>query len=265
MTTWGPIRGRRRRNEAWSPPEDEPTYGDLLQSAAERLERAREDRDRAIRAARAARIPLRDIAESTSLSVARVKQIGPPQAGGQKSLDPIIELDLITARTANDEVRGIDEVAPWLEKFKSERDFAQSTPERSAGLNYDINHHMLDLDPETPWVAVYNSGSKEIAAWRSGEPNTPIVESDADDNWNPLSASGPCLVLGHLPSWAVVEVGVDRAARQAAHRLGGLAWLYGRIRLLNAVFKSLTDVSDRLIDWQSPLSEYYRSLPESER
>lgn len=265
MTTWGPIRGRRRRNEAWSPPEDEPTYADLLKSATERLERAREDRDRAIRAARAARIPLRDIAESTSLSVARVKQIGPPQAGSRKSLDPIIELDLNTTRTANDEVRGIDEVAPWLEKFESERAFAESTPERSAGLTYDINHHMLDLDPETPWVAIYNSGSKEIAAWRSGGRNTPIGESVADGNWNPLSASGPCLVLGHLPSWEVVDVGVDRAARQAANRLGGLAWLYGRIRLLNAVFKSLTDIGDCLIDWQSPLYEYYQSLPESER
>lgn len=244
-----------------------------VQLAATALERARDQRDAAIAAARREG-SLREVADAAGLSVSRVKQISSPGAAwGAVSLPPVADVDLHMGaapdRRVDDRVYALEEVDPWLPEWPSERAFLQENQDRSDGLNYDITNRATDIDPAGEWTVVYASGTREVYAFCTSGPLH--ISEPVDPKANPAeemskgSPHGPCLLLGHVFNYPLVEEALNRPTLNLQHRPGGLAWIYSRIRTINRITRSLADPIDGIGRDVNPLWDYFESLPESER
>lgn len=279
--------GRRRTDppERTSPPD--PL--EVVRSASARMDSERRRRDQAIADARAStterRPTIRELAEAAELSVSRVKQIaatGGWWTGEGPTADraPITDADLYGPGTTHrgDRTLALADVAPHLPRWPSEQAFIAADPARAIGVcrRYDISTDLYDDDLHGRWVAVFIDRTCEVYAFAATplrRANSTVTRTpDTDDTeQGDGSLSGPCLLLGHLPSYEVVDVAVNNPANVVNHRLGGLAWLYGRIALVNRTIKALTDPFTGFI---SPAPDqpatirartYLDSLPESER
>jgi hypothetical protein len=259
--TWfsRPSKSRQSR-EPESPPPDALAE---LRGAVAQYERAREIRDSAIVAA-ARQETQRAAAEVSGLSLSRVKQI---TAGGlaQATRLPITDVDILQGDPA-DRVLSVFDVDPFLERAaESERDFIAADPRRATGNRYDLSTRLYDTDPSQAWVAVYIDTTQELyvfPATATGNWHTSKPESSEPADMTRGSTSGPVYVLGHLPFYKLVDDGVNFAASKARDRPGGLAWLYGRIQLLNRVTRAFTTSSQLS---KEDLWDYLAALPDNER
>jgi hypothetical protein len=257
--------GMLRRRGATADP-DPPSSLDVLRSATRRLERARELRDYALIAARAEH-NLRDVAEAADLSVSRVKQLTGTlsSAGSHGTLPPVTEVDLWLDQwelQRGDRVLALEDVDPFLPRWSSERAFLQGNPKRQVRPRPDISYDVYDTDPATRWIVAYTEQTQEVYAFQ----NVP-GSNDADPDFKPHlgSHSGPCVLLGHLPTEGVVDAALYTSTSIVANRLGGLAWIYGRVRLVNRLLKAFTDPIRGLLPRAEEAWTYLQSLPMSER
>lgn len=263
----------RRSRKTIEPPAAPVSTLDAIRGATRLVEQTRVARDRLIGRAHG-EYPLRAIAEAASLSVSRVKQLvaaGPSFAGGAGAvLPPVTDVDIFLADYSlqrGDRVLGLDEVDPLLPRWESERAFIAEDSRRRRGP--DISTDLYDLDPESRWIVSYAPGTREVYAFQHQthpHPDHPHRD-DAGTGDDPAagSLSGPCVVLGHLPTEAIVRAAFYSSAATAANRLGGLAWVYGRVRFVNALLKAVADPLGRLVDNGQHIWTYLESLPESER
>lgn len=234
----------------------------VVAGAAQRLDRAKESRDLAIAHARAARVPLREIASAAGLSVSRIKQLSDvgPYTGGA-DLPAVTEVDSGAHGKAQDRVLALDDVDPWLQKWESEHAFLQADPARAESDRPDISSALYDLDPGVPWTAAYVTRTHEVYAFRRAPEGPP----ETTQMWEG-SSSGPCVLLGKVPGYALVNVAINDPALVVRNRPGGLAWLHGRIQLINAIVRALADPVDGILDQgPEPLWQYLRTLEEDAR
>lgn len=238
-----------------------PTPLDQLAATAAALERARSERDHAISTARGRGVPLRDIAAAAGLSVSRIKQIAPKATAYRSVLQPpVTEMDFLGA-LANDQsdphgerVLGLQDLNPFVQEWASEMAFVDADPSRRHFM--DVLRDVHDLDENEDWNLCYIQATQELYAWtlRTTDPNYEMVGVGANN-------SGPCILLGHVASWPLVEAGIVRPGRNLAHRLGGLAWVYGRVLLLNRITRVMaTDIGLG----EEHVLEYLERLPENE-
>lgn len=251
----------------------EPDYLQHVQATAAGLERAQHTRDQAIIAARRHH-KLADVAAAAGLSLSRVKQIVAPYdragVGPMAKLPPITENDLYLesrdrAQHDGDRVLALKDVVDFdlaAHTFDSERAFLLADPARQEGDRPDIAWELYDLDPTERWVAAYVENTREIYVFRhvAGANEKPGADTTMGSN------SGPCILLGHLPIDEVVLASLHRpAVRVAQGRLGGLAWLYGRIKLTNAILAAATNPSRGFIRNAEAAWDYLANLPDWER
>ena len=240
-----------------------PTPTEQVQTAAHRLEQAKRNRDVAIVEARRQRTPLREIAAAAGLSVPRIKQIKSAIDYNQEARPPVTETDVYldgTTINRGDRILAIGEVAPFLQSWDSEKGCIDADPARKKGRRFDISHQVYDLETTDTWTLVYIENTKEIIAYgRTDTGETADMREGA--------TTGPCLLLGHLPTWEVVEAAVDRPiSNSVRYRPGGLAWVYGRIQATNRIIRAVVAPGGDLFN-QPPTQvwEYLDQLPESEK
>jgi hypothetical protein len=253
--------------------ERETDYLQHVQATAAGLGRAQHTRDQAIVAARRHH-KLADVAAAAGLSLSRVKQIVAPYdragVGPMAKLPPITENDLYLERRDKalhdgDRVLALKDVVDFdlaAHTFDSERDFLLADPARQEGGRPDIAWELYDLDPTERWVAAYVENTREVYVFRhvDGANEGPGVDTAMGSN------SGPCILLGHLPTDTIVDAALNKSATNIAQgRLGGLAWLYGRIKLTNAILAAATNPSRRFIRDAEAAWDYLANLPDWER
>ncbi len=212
-----------------------PNPDALLRGLSTEAVAARSRRDAAIAAASTHGLTQRQVAAATGLSVARVKQI---QATGAiprtaTTLGPVTEVDLIAGEASEDaraeRVFRLQDILPWQLPLKSERRFFHEQPNRGGG--YDIGHDFCDVGTDR-WVVAMATGTCEIYAFQA-EGVGHQVDEEMESAARPGSTSGPLYILGQLPHQRYVEVALNSAAPRVAGRPGGLAWVVGRIQLIN--------------------------------
>lgn len=234
-----------------------------LRAAVVGYERARAFRDKAITVA-ASQHTQRVAAEVSGLSLSRVKQIVAGREVEATRL-PITDVDLF-GFDAPDRVLSIFEVDPFIERFTSEREFLKLDPRRQTGDRYDLSLRLYDVDPSERWVAVYIESTKELYAF-AAQTTAQIWGTDdvapGDQDAPQGSLAGPVILLGHVPTYAIVDAGINLAVSVAADRPGGLGWLLGRIRLLNRVANAVFDPSDKIT--REEFWDYLSTLPKDER
>lgn len=228
------------RGSRLDPPQEERFDPlDAVRSAAERLEAARLARDRAISAARMHHTPLRAIAEAAQLSVTRVKQVSSTHYSGATK-PGVTEVDLAVPG-AVDRVLALDDVDPFLPRFESEQAFIAADSRRRSGKRMDLSFRIYDADDiEVPWVATWIEETGELYVHKTRDPqerDSPVMATDWDPSMG--AQAGPCILLGHLPSWDVVEAGLDSPLHQVIDRPGGLAWVLGRVRRINLLLRAV--------------------------
>lgn len=257
--------GRTRRAERGDPiqPSEPPTTDVLLLQLgllADEERRIRRRRDRVILASGGG-LRQRDVAQATGLSVARIKQI---QQAGHSALrsplrTPVTEVDLPASDASPDSrlerVFLLADVAPWLEPIASEREFFAQDPSRGTG--YDVHTEVSDTGTDR-WLVCMATGTCEIYCFQAeGEAAAPLEPSR--ESWGVGSASGPLYLLGRVMNRRLVQVAMNPQTPRIAQRPGGLAWVYGRIYLLNSVLAAL----DRHPGTDG-FSQYLNALPETE-
>lgn len=258
--------GRTRRVEHGDPiqPSEPLTADSLLQQLtllAQDERAVRRRRDRAILMSRGD-VRQRDVAAATGLSIARIKQI---QQGAGTMFDsplrsPITDVDLRASDAPADarEERTflLADVAPWLEPIASEREFFVQNPTRGSG--YDIHTDVSDTGTDR-WLVCMATGTHEIYCFQAegaaDAPSEPERES-----WGPGSPSGPLYILGRVLNRSLVEVALNPQTPRLAQRPGGLAWVYGRVQILNQILAAYS----RHVDPEE-VREYLLHLPETER
>ncbi|PJI91042.1 hypothetical protein [Luteimicrobium subarcticum] len=57
------------------------------------------------------------------------------------------------------------------------------------------------------------------------------------------ATTGPCFLLGHIPTYRLVEVAIDNRVLHLAERPGGIAWVLGRVRLVEALLRAAGNLS----------------------
>lgn len=258
--------GRTRRADRGDPiqPSEPPTADALLRQLvllADEERTIRRRRDRAILASRGG-LRQRDVAQATGLSVARIKQI--QQAGGASALrsplrTPVTEVDLPASDAPPDSREDrtflLADVAPWLEPIASERAFFAQDPSR--GIGYDVHTDISDNGTDR-WLVCMTTGTCEIYCFQA-EGAAAAPPEPPRESWGVGSAFGPLYVLGRVMSRRLVQVAMNPQTSRIAQRPGGLAWVYGRILLLNCVLAAL----DRHPGTDG-LSQYLETLPETE-
>ena len=257
---------RRTRDSDLRP---EPSPLDDLRSAVLLLDRAKRARDSAIGRAKAHRVPLRDVAEAAGLSVSRIKQLDTGEVGRDDAhLPPVTEVDLRLAGASSDRVLALEEVDFGFKRWDSERECIAADPKRFHSLRYDIGHSFYDLSPVEPWTVVYVEATHEVYAFRHVPPQPEWPGSAYDEErtegatglMSDGSPSGPCVLLGYLPSYGIVEAALDTQAMVVMHRLGGLAWLLGRIRLVNQILDAVADPITGIFEKPEDIWNYLRSI-----
>jgi hypothetical protein len=251
-----------RRSAAPPPPTPPaPTPLEQVITATARYEQARTERDRAIAGARN-RAPLREIATASNLSVSRIKQIAPHHGSGWRTTRPPVgEMDLLGELGDGGEVSGERVMAlldadPFLPSWPSERAFIDADPHRSSVM--DVQRNVHDLAEEEVWQVCYVQNTREVYAWTPREADPAYVDAEPSG----LSASGPCYLLGHVITWDLVEAGIVLPGWNISHRPGGLAWVLGRVRLLNRATAALGEDYQLTIDG---IRDYLQNLPPHER
>lgn len=250
--------------DAQQPP---PDTVEVIRLHARQMERARQQRDEAIALARATKAAtLREIGEAAGISVSRVKQIDSrldPRSTLLKA--PVTEVDLLRPLASADGDPGdervllLEDVDPYLQKWPSERAFIDADERRHPFM--DLFWDIYDGDAQEHWRLRYCSGTKEIYAWTDRNPDPTYAN---EKGYGGGATSGPCIVLGHVLSWTMLERCLDRSLRHVAQRPGGLAWVYGRVQLLNRMLDALSR------DYTTPtpgaiLTYLSDTLPESEK
>ncbi len=226
------------------PPPPEPKEDPLnaVRTWAQALNRDMRNRDAAIRAARMEGLSHRVIAEAAQLSRSRAQQIAESHGMTSRLLrSPVMELE--TSRfdgvdsdfdvDEGDRVVGLESLDPWLDQWPSEREFLAQDQRRLDGNRYDFAFDLYDLNPEQRWVLVYIDRTREVYTFPADLPDG--VEHDGQGYRGSLG--GPCKVLGSAPSYQVLDAALSAAIGNVQHRLGGLAWVYTRLKLLNSILK----------------------------
>ncbi len=264
---------RRRALDLKNDPGPPPTGVELVRAATREYARAKRSRDSAIAQAKAnGKTSLRELAEAADLSVSRIKQIAVGAGTGDASLPAVPEMDLSVDRAIehadgddHDRVFALRTVHPWFEQWPSEREFLRSDPRRLEGNRSDLAFELYDLDPTARWTLVYAHSTREVYAF--GDKKAESSAEDDAESTDPTtgSSAGPCVVIGHAYSYDILDVGVGYAVHNVLRRPGGLAWVYGRLRLLNRLLattaRGMTGfTADPTVVWQ-----YLDTLAPSEK
>lgn len=237
-----------RRRLAFPPrPSPPPSPLERVAATSRALDRSRQARDSAIRVARASRLPFREIAAAAGLGLTRVQQIaGGPHTGLLSVRDAIPELDTLGWHPGadadvdqEDRVVALTTVATWLETHPSEQAFLKARPERLRGDRYDFSFAILDLEPVDDWVITFIDSTHEVYAFATTAPTGRPSAAAPDEDPRLGSRSGPCRLLGHAFSFKLLDAAMSTAISAAAGRPGGLAWVYGRVQLLNRILDAL--------------------------
>lgn len=262
---------RRRRQDSVDSSRPAPTPVELVRAATKDYERARRNRDAAIAHAKRRGQPQREIAEAAGLSVGRVKQIVVDPLSNGAKLPPVPEMDLPFPSGADgddhDRVFALETVDPWLHRWASEREFLAEDQDRQAGNRTDLAQSIYDLNPGQRWVVVYANRTREVYAFaheeRAGWDAVSSATSDIDMTKG--STSGPCVLLGHAYSIELLDTALGFGIYNVLHRPGGLAWVYGRVRLLNALLSTAASPISGLIADPTAVWRYLQDLPDNER
>lgn len=228
------------------PPETPEERLDQLSRLAAEADVIRQRRDRAIYLL-AGQTRQRQVAAATGLSIARIKQIqqqGPAPQGWPRDAakSPATEVDLPAADAPADARAErtflLTDVAPSLEPVASEREFFAQN--RARGSGYDVHHDISDTGADR-WVVAIATGTGELYAFQADGVSEGPPEP-ARDEWGPGASSGPLYVLGRLPPHyrRFAAVAFNPQSIRLTGRPGGLAWIYGRAQLLNAVLQLVT-------------------------
>lgn len=125
----------------------------------------------------------------------------------------------------------------------------------------DLFWDIYDGDAQERWRLRYCSGTKEIYAWTDRKQDPTY---DNEQHHGGAATTGPCIVLGHVLSWTLLERCLDKSLPHVAQRAGGPAWVYGRVQLLNRMLDALS--RDYTIPTPEALLTYLSdTLPESEK
>lgn len=255
---------------------DPPTPLEIVKAAVADYERARANRDRAILMAKVSRATsLRELATAAKLSVSRVKQISVVPLAGEASLPPVSELDLEVKPASpdadeHDRVFALATVDPWLHQWPTERDFLHEDPRRLESNRSDMAFEVYDLDLRQRWLVVYIHATREVYAFAARRPDrnvvvgrraTPPKVEDATKG----SGAGPCILLGHAFSLKYLDAGLGVGIYNVLHRPGGLAWVYGRLRLLNRLLGTAASGAVGINADPTLVWDYLESLPLHER
>ncbi len=246
--------------------EEEASPLAAVEAWARALDRAREGRDRSIAEARRQGASFRQLASAAGVSVSRVQQIAAASLPFGLGRSPVTEVDLFL-RAGTSEKGDVDEaervfslqsVAPWYEEWATEREFIASSPERAMSQSrYDLSHKVVDLDPRATWTVVYVADTREVYAFQETQVDVPGQE----DAMGPAgSLRGPCVLLGHAYSYRLISDALDTPLLNISHRPGGLAFVYGRLRLLNRLLGTIVGPSDSERIWS-----YLEGIPSEER
>lgn len=252
------------RRTAASPRPDPPAPTPLEQvaTATAKYEQARLDRDRVIANART-RAPLREIAAASNLSVSRIKQIAPHLGSAWRTTRPPIgEMDLLGelgegGDPAGERVMALLDADPFLPSWPSERAFIDADARRGGNV-MDVQRNVLDLNNDEAWQICYVPNTREVYAWTQRERDPAYDDAEKSG----LSAHGPCYLLGHVITWDLVDAGIARPGWNLSHRPGGLAWVLGRVRLLNRATAALAGSYQLTLDG---IHDYLQDLPPHER
>lgn len=142
--------------------------------------------------------------------------------------------------------QGINELAAtWhIPMWATEADFIADDPEHRRRAHF-IDGRLRDA-PNDPgqWILKHLPYTGEIYAYRTPpvgdrfaaactyDPDAPHGRTDGTgDRW------GPCYLLGRIYSTDLLIEGIERA--DIANQPGGIAWVHGRVDLLNRVLRSL--------------------------
>ena len=236
-----------------------------VEAWARGLDRAKEGRDRSIAQARRQGASFREIAGAAGVSVTRVQQIAAAPLPFGPGRTPVTEVDLLQRAGASEKgnadeaerVFSLRSAARWVEEWETEREFIASSPGRATSHSrHALSHTVVDLDPGVTWAVVYLADTREVYALQNAQVDVP-----GEDDMGPAGAlRGPCVLLGHAYSYRLLSDALDTALFNIGQRPGGLAFVYGRLRLLNRLLSTIAGPNDREQIW-----EYLEALPSQER
>lgn len=258
---------RKNANQSDPDPLDTSSPLELVRIATHECERAKRARDTTIAEAKASgTASLRELAEAAGLSVSRVKQLATGPISGGATLPGVAEMDLSLDDTSlgdaahGDRIFAIDDVDPWLRKWASEREFLDADPRRHAGDRWDIAYKLYDLELASSWTAVYQDNTREVYAFVNNSERLKADTGESNDGFRG-SRSGPCVLLGHCYTRKYLDAGLNAgSAHNILRRPGGIAWIYGRICLLNRLLAALPACFN-----EQAVSDYLDGLRPSER
>lgn len=223
--------GREPRDAA--PADPIPSDAELIRQATAAFDEARRRRDQIIAEATS---HLRTIAEAADLSVSRVKQIRASIAGHTRDrgavLPPAGEFDIAVedaSLTQGDRVFPLAGVAPWLITYPTEDALKDAQPDGKPGP--DFHTQMFDDDPAQRHL---------IGSWRHNDGRLMIYDVYAENLIppplrEPGTPVGTTRILGELPAESIADAAIYRSIHRVKRRLGGVAWVYGRIIATNAI------------------------------
>ncbi|MGO9958779.1 MAG: hypothetical protein ACLP50_22920 [Solirubrobacteraceae bacterium] len=239
-----------------------------VEAWARGLDRAKEGRDRSIAQARRQGASFREIAGAAGVSVSRVQQIAAAPLPFFPGRSPVTEVDLLLRAGAGagekgdvdqaERVFSLRSAARWVQEWETEREFIASSPGRAMSQSrHALSHTVVDLDPKVTWSVVYVADTREVYALQNAQGD---VTAEEDDIGPAGALRGPCVLLGHAYSYRLVSDALDTALLNIGQRPGGLAFVYGRLRLLNRLLSTIVGPNDREQIW-----EYLEGLPSQER
>lgn len=244
----------------------------LVRAATRDYVRAKAAREAAIiDAKRVGTSTVRELATAADLSVSRVKQIAVGNAASGATLPPVAEVDLILDPAHgdtddHDRVFALGTASPWCERWDSEHDFLSADSRRVGGNQSDVAQEIYDLEPTTQWTVTYIAMTHEVYA--VGSPASPWSLDERRPGLDPVtrgSLSGPCVLLGHAFSSDILEAGLGYATHNLRYRPGGLAWICGRLRVLNRLMATTARGTTGITGNPTIVWEYLASLPPMER
>jgi hypothetical protein len=116
----------------------------------------------------------------------------------------------------------------------------KSTPEREQSLVSDYGRQLLDDNPEEPWSLSYSKATEEAYVCRvepDGQHRFETESAPRFNDWPTARRMSPLYILGYLPEEvAGLALGPTDAMNG---RMGALAWVYQRVKLVEAMVGAL--------------------------
>ncbi|MFM9263448.1 hypothetical protein ACKAMS_32945 [Rhodococcus sp. 5A-K4] len=229
-----------------------------VSSTAEAAAEAIKERDRRIvlavaKAGLHGNSTVEEIAEASGLTARVVREIGAGEPHPAVIRRAVSEVDELIAEDDHrgDRVLALADVAPHAQWWDSEFAFFEDDVRRRSRF-IQVQPDVYDVDPAVGWEINYAAGTGEVYARELiNRPLSQAVRGVSvrdETNMRDGDQVGRCVLLGRLPTAEFVAATLHAPAQVVARRQGGLAWMYGRINLMNRIlragFRSATGFGD---------------------